>query len=132
MQSTRTAIEKNYEEWSTKNPALDAQISSDERFTDMARDVLGSRFSVDFFYSYGLPSLIVHAKPHGIPGVLRLREDGQMERRYDSVWLDRKDELAQGVGMALQYAMFIALNYGLDSTKVSDLNARFSKAGLIY
>ena len=122
--ATRASLEQNYEEWKRDHVELDAKVSSRENFTKMAEDILGDRFNPELFWLYGLPSLIVHGKPHGIPDVLRLVGLNQLERSPRSNWFTSADQLMKAIGISHEYATVVALNFRLDATVIDVLNIR--------
>lgn len=124
--ASRDAIQSSYDAWAAQHPDLEDKVSSETRFTDMSREVLDTRFSPEFFWSYGFPSIIGHGKPHGIPDVLTPIGGGRVSRTERSAWLDRRVQLATTAGYGLQYASFVGLNYGLDLSPVHALNQRFA------
>ena len=57
----------------------------------------------DMFWYYGLPSVLVHGKSHGIQDVLRRDSDETTTRSRDSLWLERVLEMNRATGFALRY-----------------------------
>jgi len=104
---TRASLEKNYEDWKRDHADLDAKVSSRESFTAMAADVLGDRFNPELFWLYGLPSLIVHGKPHGIPDVHRLAGSNQLERSPNSNWFTSTDQLMKQSALRTSTGCFL-------------------------
>jgi len=132
---TRASLAQNYEEWKLAHADLDAKVSSQQSFTKMAEDVLGDRFDPELFWLYGLPSLIVHGKPHGIPDVLRLVGANQLERSPNSNWFTSADQLMKAIGISHEYGTILALKFEADGSVLDDLNKRlgdvFAALGIV-
>jgi hypothetical protein len=125
----RAGIIANYEAWRDAHEDLDATVSARDRFGEMARDALGvERAGKDMLWYYGVPSIIMHGKPHGIADVMTIRDDGQMERSIVSKWFDRGDELSRALGIALELATLLTRAYGLEQSRLIAMNTRFDGA----
>jgi hypothetical protein len=82
----------------------------------------------ELFWYYGLPSIIVHGKIHGIQDVLGKRPDGTIERSLNSRHLDRVEELRRATGFALHYALLMAVNFDLPITNIRSAESAFAEA----
>jgi hypothetical protein len=125
--ATRAGITQNYQEWAKEHPELDVDVK-EVGPTRMIRDILGVQQDPDLFWYYGHPSIIVHGKTHGIQEVLRDLGGGQLERVINSPGLDRVNELNRATGFTLEYAAFLAVNYGLDQATIGAISGRFGEA----
>jgi hypothetical protein len=116
----RKRYEDNFREWGTEHPELNTQ-TSEESFTEMAREVLGPMFDKYFFALYSAPSIIAHGKPHGIMEVLEVA-DGRVKRHYNSRTINPLDELSNLAYFLLQATRAIRYKYGLGMEKVQEVS----------
>jgi hypothetical protein len=116
----RKRYEDNFREWEAEHPELNTQ-TSEESFTEMAREVLGPMFSKYFFALYSVPSIIAHGKPHGITEVLEVA-DGRVKRHYNSRTVNPLDELSNLAFFLLQAMRAIRYKYGLGMEQVQEVN----------
>ena len=125
----RAGIVANYETWKLDHADLDSTVSARDQFARMAREALGAdRAGKDMLWYYGVPSIIMHGKPHGIGDVMTIRDDGQMERSVVSKWFSRQDELGRALGIALEVATLLTRAYALRKDRLILLNSRFDTA----
>lgn len=118
-------IEQNYKTWAREHPDLDAKEHKVPGFTEMVRLALDS--PDDMLWYYGHPSIIVHARTHGIQDVLKITPDGSVERSPNSLQLDRVLEMHRATGFAIQYATLLAMNFDLPTSDLSALNDSFGE-----
>ncbi len=129
---TTAKLEANYRNWAADNPELDGARRQVPSFTTMV--ALALHKPGDKFWYYGQPSIIAHGKLHGIRDVLAKDATGRMTRNLNSRHHDRVAELRRVGSIALEYAMLIALNFGLPMNSIQaaqmELSADMSKWGL--
>jgi Family of unknown function (DUF5677) len=116
----RKRYEDNFREWEAEHPELNTQ-TSEESFTEMAREVLGPTFNKYFFALYSVPSIIAHGKPHGIADVLEVA-DGRVKRHYNSRTINPLDELSNLAYFLLPATRAIRYKYGLGMEKVQEVS----------
>lgn len=117
-------FEANYRKWAEDNPELDSK-GEGTKFTPMARSVLGKRYDSEFFKGYSYPSIVGHAKPHGVVDVLDTEDGGRVIKHYwDSRTIDGLSELSRLASMTIEFVAFIRQKYALDIVKAVELNER--------
>lgn len=122
----KAVIERNAQEWETQFPEL-AKKTDPDNLKTMCSEIRNAESERDYFWLYTMPSLLVHAKPLGIPDVVSLTKTKQKERNPNSISLNRLEELNKTIGIALQYTATLALKYEVERTNVNELNARFGE-----
>lgn len=118
--------EENYKAWVGKNPQLNSE-ATEENFTRMAQEVLGDRYSREFFLYYSIPSIIGHGKPHGLIDVLEAVGEGVM-RHYDSRTIDAVGELSKLIYFLIHTVFGIRLKYGLSLEEAYRINGLHTTA----
>jgi len=119
-------IEKQYETWQTTSPLANLKIQ-EATIKAMVDELCQGDSKREYFYLYSMPSLIAHARPHGITDVLKMTTPGQFERWPNSLWFNRLDALNQAIGLAFQYASLLTGHFECDTKLLNDLNNQFGK-----
>lgn len=121
------AIQKQYEEWEKTSPLSSLKIQ-DVGVKEMVKELCQGDFDREYYYLYSVPSLLAHARPHGIPDVLKIVGPNQMERSPNSLWFNRIDALSQAIGLICQYSSLLVGHFDLETQRLNTLHSRFGKA----
>lgn len=116
----RQRLQDNFKVWAEENLELDSQ-TTEGKFTPMAREILGPAFDRDFFLYYAIPSIIAHAKPHGIVDVLEVVEGG-LVRHANSRTADALGEFSKLVFFLLHGARAMRIRFRLSMEPVREVN----------
>lgn len=123
----REQFSKNYQKWADEHPELDSETKEEKTFTKWAQEVLGNRFDTEWFRAYSYPSIIAHGKPHGIQDVLEPIGPAQVKHSWDSRTIDPLSELSKLAATVIEYVYFIRRKYGLNASKVIEVNELHGK-----
>ena len=124
--SVASAIDKQYEDWAKNSPLANSKVQ-EANIKQMVEELSHGNFHREYFYLYSVPSLIAHARPHGIPDVLRITGPNEMERSPRSLWFERIDALNQSIGIMFQYASLLAGHFNCDMKSFAELNQKYGQ-----
>jgi hypothetical protein len=125
-QSYIEEITRIYKDWANEHKEVDESPPQRQpKITELVKLALQPG---ELFWYYGLPSIMVHGKIHGIQDVLGKKPDGTMERSLSSRQLDRVEELRRAAGFALHYALLLSINFDLPIENIRSAESDFAEA----